>query len=51
MKLYVLSDRHVEFSPFTPDPDAVTAADVIVLAGNIYLGSKVCEVFRSESLD
>lgn len=40
MKLYVLSDLHVEFSPFTPDPDTVKAADVIILAGDIYLGVK-----------
>ena len=40
MKLHVLSDLHVEFSPFTPDPDTVKAADVIVLAGDIYLGVK-----------
>ena len=38
MKLYVLSDLHVEFSLFTPNPDAVRAADVIILAGDIYLG-------------
>ena len=40
MKLHVLSDLHVEFSPFAPDPDTVKAADVIVLAGDIYLGIK-----------
>ena len=38
MKLYVLSDLHLEFKPFTPDPEASTAADVIVLAGDIHLG-------------
>ena len=40
MKLYVLSDLHVEFGPFAPDPDTVKAADVIILAGDIYLGVK-----------
>ena len=40
MKLYVLSDLHVEFSPFTPDPDTVKAAEVIILAGDICLGVK-----------
>ena len=38
MKLYVLSDLHVEFRPFTPNPVAVAAADVVVLAGDIYPG-------------
>ena len=40
MKLHVLSDLHVEFSSYTPDPDTVKAANVIVLAGDIYLGIK-----------
>ena len=40
MKLHVLSDLHVEFSLFTPDPDTVRAADVIILAGDVYLGVK-----------
>ncbi len=40
MKLYVLSDLHVEFSPFTPDPETVKAADVIILAGDIHQGIK-----------
>ena len=38
MKLYVVSDLHLEFAGFTPDHDAADAADVIVLAGDIYLG-------------
>lgn len=38
MKIYALSDLHLEFSPFTPDPDAIKAADAIVLAGDIHLG-------------
>lgn len=37
MKIYVLSDLHLEFQPYTPDPAAVAAADVIVLAGDISL--------------
>ena len=38
MKLYVLSDLHLEFRPFTPDPQAAEAADVIVFAGDIHPG-------------
>ena len=38
MKIYILSDLHLEFRPFTPDPEALDAADVIVLAGDIYPG-------------
>jgi len=38
MKLYVLSDLHLEFASFTPDPEAADAADVIVLAGDIQVG-------------
>lgn len=34
MKLLVLSDLHVEFAPFEPSPEALTA-DVVVLAGDI----------------
>ncbi len=37
MKLHILSDLHVEFSPF--DPPA-TAADVVVLAGDIHMGTR-----------
>lgn len=40
MKLLILSDLHVEFSPFVPDPAATAAADVIVLAGDIHIGSQ-----------
>lgn len=39
MKLYVLSDLHVEFAPFAPDLEAARAADVIVLAGDIHKGA------------
>lgn len=35
MKIQILSDLHVEYSPYTPE---VTDADVIVLAGDICLG-------------
>ena len=41
MKLLILSDLHVEFSPFTPDPAATAAADVVVLAGDIHRGDRV----------
>jgi Icc-related predicted phosphoesterase len=40
MKLLVLSDLHVEFAPFVPDPAAVAAADAVVLAGDISNGVK-----------
>ena len=40
MKLYILSDLHLEFAGFTPDHDAADAADVIVLAGDIHLGTQ-----------
>ena len=38
MKLLVLSDLHVEFAPFVPDAEAIQAADVVVLAGDIHKG-------------
>lgn len=40
MKLLVLSDLHVEFAPFAPDSQAMTAADVVVLAGDIHKGAQ-----------
>lgn len=40
MKLHILSDLHNEFAPHQPDPTAAAAADVIVLAGDIDLGTK-----------
>jgi predicted phosphodiesterase len=42
MKFLVLSDLHLEFTrnaDFLPDPDAVAAADLIVLAGDIHSGT------------
>src|SRR2546422_9130382 len=39
MKLHVLSDLHVEFTDYKPDVEAVDAADVIVLAGDIHQGA------------
>lgn len=38
MRLYILSDLHAEFAPFIPDPAALAAADVVVLAGDIHGG-------------
>jgi predicted phosphodiesterase len=46
MKLLVLSDLHVEFAPFEPDVDAVRAADVVVLAGDIHKGVQGMEWAR-----
>ena len=40
MKVLVLSDLHVEFSPFVPDQAATAAADVVVLAGDIHNGAQ-----------
>lgn len=40
MKLHILSDLHNEFAPHQPDFEAVAAADVIVLAGDIDVGLK-----------
>lgn len=40
MKLHILSDLHNEFAPLQPDSEAVAAADVIVLAGDIDVGLK-----------
>lgn len=40
MKLHILSDLHKELFKFDPDPAAVAAADVIVLAGDIHKGTR-----------
>lgn len=40
MKLLILSDLHVEYAPFVPDRQAVAAADVVVLAGDIDVGTE-----------
>ncbi|MDB5813854.1 MAG: putative metallophosphoesterase [Rhodocyclales bacterium] len=40
LKLLILSDLHVEFAPFEPEP---AAADVIILAGDIHIGRKGLE--------
>lgn len=39
MKLHVLSDLHREFALFDPSPKATAMADVIVLAGDIDVGT------------
>ena len=46
MKLLVLSDLHVEFAPFEPDLEAIQAADVVVLAGDIHKGVQGMEWAR-----
>lgn len=51
MKLLVLSDLHVEFSPFLPGPAATAAADVVVLAGDIHKGSQVARWARETFAD
>lgn len=40
MKLHILSDLHNEFAPHQAHPEAVAAADVIVLAGDIDQGTQ-----------
>lgn len=40
MKLHIVSDLHNEFTPHQPAPEVAAAADVIVLAGDIDLGTK-----------
>jgi predicted MPP superfamily phosphohydrolase len=37
MKLHILSDIHLEFAPFVPPK---TDADVVILAGDIHIGTK-----------
>jgi len=43
MKLFVLSDLHLEYGRLELQDDAVDAADVIVLAGDIHLHEKTME--------
>ena len=38
MRLLIYSDLHLESHPFTPPPEAVKQADVVVLAGDIKEG-------------
>ncbi|MCJ0878009.1 metallophosphoesterase [Pseudomonas sp. JI-2] len=45
MRIYPLSDLHIEFAPFTPK---VSDADVVILAGDIDLGTKGIEWARQE---
>lgn len=51
MKLLILSDLHVEFAPFIPDPVATAAADVVVLAGDIHKGSQTAHWARNTFAD
>lgn len=37
MKLHILSDLHLEFADFQPQP---TEADIVILAGDTYPGTK-----------
>ena len=45
MKIRVLSDLHLEFDDWTPPP---TSADLVVLAGDIHLGTKGLSWAREE---
>lgn len=51
MKLLILSDLHVDLSPFVPDPVATAAADVVVLAGDIHIGSQAARWARKTFVD
>lgn len=46
VKIYLLSDLHLEFHPFTPDARATEACDVVVLAGDIDHAPKVARWAR-----
>jgi predicted phosphodiesterase len=51
MRILVLSDLHLEHSPWAPDLDTVAAADVVVLAGDIHQGVRGLEWARAQFLD
>lgn len=51
MKLLVLSDLHVEFAAYQPDPAVMAAADVVVLAGDIHIGTKAVKWSRKTFAD
>ena len=40
MRLHILSDLHLEFSPYGDDIEPLAQADVVVLAGDIHNGAK-----------
>lgn len=47
MKIHFLSDLHLEFADYLPDPEAVAACDVVVLAGDIDTGTKALQWARN----
>jgi predicted phosphodiesterase len=47
MRIHLISDLHNECSTFEPDQDAVSAADVIVLAGDIALKAESVEYAKT----
>ena len=51
MKLLVLSDLHVDFAAYQPDPAVMAASDVVVLAGDIHIGATAIEWSRRTFLD
>lgn len=51
MRLLVLSDLHLEHSPWSPDPDVAAAADIIVLAGDIHAHTHGLEWAREQFPD
>ncbi|QXZ10719.1 metallophosphoesterase family protein [Comamonas sp. Y33R10-2] len=51
MKLLILSDLHVEFAEYRPDPAVMAAADVVVLAGDIHIGATAVKWSRRTFAD
>ncbi len=51
MKLLVLSDLHIEISPWSIPSDSLALADVIILAGDIGLGQKTIPWIKENCLD
>lgn len=51
MKLLVLSDLHVEFAAYQPDPAVMAASDAVVLACDIHIGATAIEWSRRPFLD
>jgi len=46
MKLALYSDLHLETGPFEPEPDVIKAADVIIAAGDIGVGTQGVEFLK-----
>jgi len=51
VKIHLLSDLHLEFSPYIPDAQAVEHCDLVVLAGDIDHAAKVAKWARTSFPD